>query len=210
MTLPLGMGINPSAATGGLQTCTDTQFGKGTRDPVACPAASKIGVASINTPPLPDGSLSGPVYVGQQLSRDPTSGDEYRIFVDVESTRYGISARLVGNVSADPTTGQLTTTFDDKQFGGLPQVPFSSFKLDFDDGAARGADQPGILRPEHGHGDDDAVVGEPARHPVRRASRSARRRAAANAPKPWLTDPSRRALPRTRTSPRRARSARCT
>jgi hypothetical protein len=134
VTLPLGMGINPSAASGGLQTCTDAQFGKGTQNPVACPAASKIGTVAIDTPPLPDGSLTGSVYVGQQLSRDPTSGEEYRIFVEAGSTRYGISARLVGNVSADPQTGRLTTTFDDKALGGLPQVPFSSFKLDFDDG----------------------------------------------------------------------------
>ncbi len=147
VTLPVGMGINPSAATGGLQTCTDAQFGKGTRNPVACPAASKIGVASIETPPLPGGSLKGTVYVGKQESRDPTSGREYRIFVDVESDRYGISARLVGNVSADPTTGQLTTTFDDKQFGGLPQVPFSSFKLDFDDGAHAVLTSPGACGP---------------------------------------------------------------
>jgi hypothetical protein len=147
VTLPLGMGINPSAATGGLQTCTDTQFGKGSTRPVACPAASKVGVASINTPPLPDGSLNGTVYVGKQESRDPTSGQEYRIFVDVESTRYGISARLVGNVSADPTTGQLTTTFDDKELGGLPQVPFSSFKLDFDDGPHAVLTSPGSCGP---------------------------------------------------------------
>ena len=37
MTLPVGMGLNPSAANG-LQTCTDAQFGKGTTNPVACPA----------------------------------------------------------------------------------------------------------------------------------------------------------------------------
>jgi hypothetical protein len=147
VTLPLGMGINPSAATGGLQTCTDAQFGKGTRNPVSCPAASKIGVASIDTPPLPDGSLNGAVYVGKQLSREPTSGDEYRIFVDLESSRYGISARLVGNVSADPQTGQLTTTFDDKQLGGLPQVPFSSFILDFNDGAHAVLTSPGSCGP---------------------------------------------------------------
>ena len=126
---PQGMGINPSAATG-LQTCTNAQFGKGASAPVACPAASKIGVITVETPPLPAGSLKGNVYVGQQLSRDPTSGNEYRIFVDAESARYGISARLIGNVSADPLTGRLTTTFAKN-----PQVPFSSFKLDFDDGA---------------------------------------------------------------------------
>jgi hypothetical protein len=134
VTLPLGMGLNPSAAGGGLQTCTDAQFGLHTRNDVGCPAASKIGTVAINTPPLPDGSLTGNVYVGKQLSRDPTSGEEYRIFVDAESARYGISARLVGNVSANPLTGVLTTTFDDKQFGGLPQVPFRTFTLDFDDG----------------------------------------------------------------------------
>lgn len=128
VTLPDGMGLNPSAANG-LQACSDAQFGKGTTDPVACPPASKIGTVAIDTPPLPDGSLTGNVYLGRQLSRDPTSGQEYRIFVDAESARYGISARLIGNVSADPRTGQLTTTFAEN-----PQVPFSSFRLQLDGG----------------------------------------------------------------------------
>ena len=47
------------------------------------------------------------VFLGKQLSRDPASGNEYRIFVDAESARFGVSVRLVGNVSADPKTGQL-------------------------------------------------------------------------------------------------------
>ena len=85
---------------------------------------------TIESPPLPEGDLTGNVYVGQQLSRDPTSGDEYRIFIDAESARYGIAVRLIGNVSADPQTGQLTTTFADN-----PQVPFTSFELNFDGGA---------------------------------------------------------------------------
>jgi len=128
VSLPVGMGLNPSAADG-LQTCTNEQFGKGTRNPVGCPGASKIGTVTIASAPLPDGPLTGNVYVGKQESRDPTSGQEYRIFVDAESARYGISVRLIGNVSADPRTGQLTTTF-----AGTPQVPFGSFVLDFDDG----------------------------------------------------------------------------
>jgi len=125
------MGINPSAANG-LQVCTDAEFGKGTRNPVACPPASKIGTVEAESPALPDlaGSPRGNVYVGQQLSRDPTSGQEYRIFVDAESPRYGISVRLVGNVRADPRTGQLTTTFSE-----TPQVPATSFHLTFDGGA---------------------------------------------------------------------------
>ncbi|HEX6667355.1 MAG TPA: hypothetical protein VF081_12250 [Solirubrobacterales bacterium] len=129
VTLPPRMGINPSAANG-LKICTDAQFGKGTRNPVACPPESKVGTVKITSPPLPEGDLEGDVFVGQQLSRDPTSGEEYRIFIDAESARYGISVRLIGNVRANPVTGQLATTIAD-----TPQVPFTSVSLDFTDGA---------------------------------------------------------------------------
>ncbi|HEY6730355.1 MAG TPA: hypothetical protein VI039_04935 [Solirubrobacterales bacterium] len=128
VTLPRGMGLNPAAAPV-LQACTNDQFGKGTRNPVACPEGSKIGTAAIETPPLPAGSLTGSVYLGKQLSRDPQSGDLYRVFLNAASARYGVDVRLIGNVKADPLTGQLTTVFKDN-----PQVPFTSVKLDFDDG----------------------------------------------------------------------------
>ncbi len=135
VTLPVGMGINPAAASS-LQTCTDAQFGKGTRNPVECPAGSRIGTARIESPPLldpgssqPEEILEGPVFVGQQLSRDPTSGDEYRVFVDAASDRYGIDVRLVGHVRADPATGQLSTSFEE-----TPQVPFTHIELSFQGG----------------------------------------------------------------------------
>lgn len=128
VTLPRGLGLNPAAAEG-LEACTDAQFGKGTKNPVACPAKSQIGTVSIQTPVLPANSLPGKVFLGQQLSRVPTSGNEYRIFVDAESPRYGLSVRLLGNVSADPATGQLTATFSE-----APQVAFSSFSLQFNGG----------------------------------------------------------------------------
>jgi hypothetical protein len=132
------MGLNPSAATG-LVACRDDQLRKGSRQPVECPAASRIGTVEVDTPPLPDGSLTGPVYVGRQLSSDPASGDLYRIFVVAESDRYGISARLLGRIGANPQTGQLTTLFDDGKLGrvplpGLPQAPIESFKLTFNGG----------------------------------------------------------------------------
>jgi hypothetical protein len=126
VTLPGGMGLNPSAASG-LQACTDAQFGKGTRNDVNCPDGSKIGTVEVETPPLPAGTLKGAAYLGQQLSRDPTSGDEFRIFVVAESAEYGISARLIGNTKANPQTGQLTTTFAE-----TPQVPFTSVKVHLD------------------------------------------------------------------------------
>lgn len=141
VTLPLGMGLNPSAAEG-LAACTDAQLGKGTRRPVACPEASRVGTVEIETPPLPPGSIGGEVYVGEQLSRDPASGEQFRIFVHAHSERFGISARLVGNVAADPRTGRLTTTFADN-----PQVPFSSFRLELDGGPRAPLTSPPLCGP---------------------------------------------------------------
>ena len=139
VTLPVGMGLNPSAANG-LVACSDDEFNKGNQEPVGCPAESRIGSVEVDTPPLPDGSLNGPVFVGRQLSSDPASGSLYRIFVAAESSKYDISARLIGKVSANPQTGQLTTIFDDGPLGsvsipGLPQVPFKAFRLTLDGGA---------------------------------------------------------------------------
>jgi hypothetical protein len=146
VTLPKGMGLNPAAAPN-LKACTDAQFGKGIAlgdtsrfadpqsvhpPPIACPAGSEIGTVMIQTPVLPPNSLPGTVYLGEQLSRDPTSGKEYRIFVNAQSARYGVYVRLIGEIAADPLTGQLTAIFDEPSQGGLPQVPFSSFRLQFD------------------------------------------------------------------------------
>ncbi|HET7511099.1 MAG TPA: hypothetical protein VFJ65_12720 [Solirubrobacterales bacterium] len=138
-TLPQGMGLNPSGAQG-LQACTDAQFKKGVRTyENECPAASKIGTVEVESPPL-ERPLEGDVYVGEQKSRDPQSGEEFRILVEAKEEEEGIDARLVGNVKADPNTGQLTAVFNEQQVGelagklpeGLPQVPFTSVRIHFD------------------------------------------------------------------------------
>ena len=140
VTLPAGLGLNPSGSNGRV-ACTDEQFGKGKRIVNnSCPANSKIGTVEIETPPLPAGSLKGDMYIGEQKSSDPASGEEFRTLVEAKSERYGIVVRLIGNVSANPQTGQLTTTFDEQEIGplagklpeGLPQVPLESVKLHFD------------------------------------------------------------------------------
>lgn len=153
VTLPLGMGLNPSAANG-LQVCTDAQFGKGTRNPVQCPPESRVGTVEIESPPLVEENgegppLTGQVYVGQQLSRDPLSGEEYRIFVNAVSQRYDVDVRLVGNVKADPVTGQLSTTIAD-----TPQVPVTSFEIKLDGGARAVLSSP----PTCGPNQTDAVM----------------------------------------------------
>jgi len=123
IVMPAGMGLNPAAASG-LASCTDAQFAKGVRvESNSCPAASRIGSAEVDSPPL-HVPLQGDVYIGEQLSRDPTSGQEYRIFVEAHSAEEGIFARLIGNVFADPQTGNLKAAFFEN-----PQVPFETVTL---------------------------------------------------------------------------------
>ena len=155
VTLPAGMGLNASAANG-LAACTDAQFGRGTRNPIGCPAAAKIGTATVVSEALPEGPLTGNVYVGEQKSRDPQSGEEFRIFVDAASSRYGVDVRLIGNVVANAKTGQLTAVFDeppkvDPLRGelphGLPQVPFTNFKISLDGGPKAALSSPPTCGP---------------------------------------------------------------
>jgi hypothetical protein len=125
VTLPKGMGINPSVANG-LQVCTDDQFHYHTDLPVECPAASKIGTVEVQTPSLPPNSLFGDVYAGAPLNNNPSSGEEFRIFIHAFSTRYGVNVRLKGQVFPDLLTGQLTAVVAEN-----PQATFSSFRLHF-------------------------------------------------------------------------------
>lgn len=138
VTLPMGMGLNPSGAQG-LVACTDQAFRKGERNyNNACPAESIVGTVEVDSPPLAE-PLKGNVYVGTQNSRDPQSGEEFRILLEAKSENEGIAARLIGHVKADPATGQLTAVLNDKLVGefagnlpeGLPQVPFESIRVHF-------------------------------------------------------------------------------
>ncbi len=128
VTLPEGMGINPSASNG-LQVCTDEQFHYHTALPVECPDASKIGTVEIQTPSLPSGSIKGNVYVGAPLKNGPgvfESGEQFRILIYGFSERYGVNVRLKGSVKPDATTGQLTA-----EVGENPQATFRNFRLNF-------------------------------------------------------------------------------
>jgi hypothetical protein len=124
ITLPEGLTLNPSAAAG-LEACTPAQIGIGTRAPVACPAGSQIGTVALNVPDLPDGSLTGNIYLGGPVS-GPITGPPYTMYIDAESPRYGVSVRLKGLATPNETTGRLTATFTEN-----PEQPFSSIKLTF-------------------------------------------------------------------------------
>ncbi|HEY1596705.1 MAG TPA: hypothetical protein VGF74_15015 [Thermoleophilaceae bacterium] len=119
VVLPQGTVLSPSSAVG-MSACTDAQFGVGSSNPAGCPANSQLGTATIVTP-LVDHPLQGKVFLGQ-----PTPTQLLRLFVDIEDSASGLTIKLPGVSTPDPSTGQLTTAFDN-----LPQVPFTSFALAF-------------------------------------------------------------------------------
>jgi hypothetical protein len=123
VTLPEGMGLNPSVANG-LVPCTNDQFAYHTNNPIQCPAASEIGTVDVETPSLPPNSLHGKVYAAQPESNDPTTGKQFRVFLTVESERYGVNVRLKGQVFPNLQTGQLTAVVEEN-----PQATFSSFQV---------------------------------------------------------------------------------
>jgi hypothetical protein len=143
VTLPAGMGLNP-AGLKGLVACGDAALNKGTRELFhECPTASIVGTAEIRTPILSE-ALQGNLYLGEPKSTDPASGDRFRLFLEAASFERGVVVRLIGKVKADPRTGRLTAVFDEQQVAGafagplppgLPQVPFESLTLRFDNGA---------------------------------------------------------------------------
>ena len=131
VTLPEGMGINPSAGNT-ITSCSEAQFGYHTAQAVTCPAASQIGTVNIETPSLPKGSITGEVYVGEPLKNGPgvfESGEQFRIFIYAHSFERGVNVRLEGKVFPNATTGQLTAIVPEN-----PQATFRNFRLHFSGG----------------------------------------------------------------------------
>jgi hypothetical protein len=128
VTLPEGMAINPSAADG-LRACTDEELNLASDVPAACPDGSKIGTVVLHTPLIPS-PIEGSIYVRTQNSSDPQSGEMFRIAIELRDDVHGLDFKISGQISVDPATGQLTTTFDDN-----PQFPFDDISLHFKAGA---------------------------------------------------------------------------
>ncbi len=117
VTLPAGMSINPNTADG-KTSCSDADAGFGTVNQAQCDDYSKVGTVSIDSSALPS-PLPGAIYLG-----DPKPGNRYRLILAADG--FGVHVKLLGTVSPDPQTGQITVSFD-----GLPQTPFSEFNLHF-------------------------------------------------------------------------------
>jgi hypothetical protein len=127
VTLPEGMTINPSGA-GGLAACADGELLLKSKDPMTCPDASKVG-SVVATSPLLDEEIKGGVYIRSQNSRDPESGEMFRLALVLQNKDRGIDVRLPGQVRINRATGRIETIFDNN-----PELPVSSLKLTFKDG----------------------------------------------------------------------------
>ncbi len=131
-TLPEGMTLNPSAANE-LESCSAAQAHQeglvfGEKFGVECPAASKIGTVTLDVPTLPNGSLTGSVYLAGGPN-GPITGPPYDIYVVANSEPYGVSVRLLGETIPNVVTGQVTTYFNNP-----PEQPFTNLKVKFERG----------------------------------------------------------------------------
>lgn len=123
VTLPAGVRVSPSSAYG-LAGCSSAQIGlRSSADPT-CPDASKIGTITVDTPLLDD-PLAGSIY----LASPHDNPFDSLLSIYLVARGPGVILKLPGKVSPDPTTGQLTTTFDDN-----PQLPFNTLHLEFKGG----------------------------------------------------------------------------
>ncbi len=132
VTLPEGVQINPSSADG-LEACSMSQVGyKGmeagvaqfTPDAASCPDASKVGTVDEVKSPLVANPLTGSVYLAAQNANP--FGSLIALYLVAEDPVSGVRAKLAGNVSLDPVSGRLTTTFN-----GAPQTSVEDIKLHF-------------------------------------------------------------------------------
>ena len=154
VTLPAGLSISPSTADGlegcaltgpeGIDmphgTAHPDEAGEGEAigpDSLShltaghCPSKSQVGEVEISTPLL-EHPLTGAVYIAQPkcggaaqpacTEASATNGELYGLYLEAAGS--GVVVKLAGNVSANPVTGQLTTTFLEN-----PELPVSEVKV---------------------------------------------------------------------------------
>jgi hypothetical protein len=143
VTLPEGVTINPSVATG-LLACSPRDFARESLDSEpgqGCPEASKIGELEAETPVLEGRVLKGELFIAAQ--DDPTTtaprsenpfDSLFALYLVVRDRDLGVFVKLAGEVEPDPRTGQLVTTFGEAPYE-LPQQPLSVVRFHLREGA---------------------------------------------------------------------------
>ena len=149
ITLPPGFRVSPSAAAGlgacpllrGTESTKEREESQRktvginleTSEPVNCPTSSKLGSVEIVSPLLgPERPLQGAIYLAAPQNfaspQNPTE-NPFRSLVSLYLVAEvaNVVLKIPGEVSLDPTTGQLTTRFGEDPINNdyLPEFPFT-------------------------------------------------------------------------------------
>jgi hypothetical protein len=122
VTLPAGVGLNPAGADG-LSACSLAQVALESPLEQACPESAKVGTVEIKTPLLPN-PLTGAAYLAAQNANP--FGSLVALYIVAHDPVSGVLVKLAGQVTPDPVTGELVSTFKN-----TPQLPFEDLKLHF-------------------------------------------------------------------------------
>jgi hypothetical protein len=122
VTLPAGVVLNPAGADG-LSSCSLEQVGLERAAEQECPESAKVGTVEIHTPLLPH-PLVGAAYLAAQDANP--FGSLIALYLVVKDPYSGVIVKLAGQVTPDPVTGQLVSTFKE-----TPELPFEDLALHF-------------------------------------------------------------------------------
>jgi hypothetical protein len=124
------MTVNPSQAEG-LEVCSEADLERETLAAApgeGCPQASKVGTIEVESP-LVNAILKGSLFIAAPYEN--LAGDSLiAVYVVIKDPDLGILVKQPVKVEPDPVTGQLVSTAAE-----MPQLPFSSFRLHFREGA---------------------------------------------------------------------------
>jgi hypothetical protein len=132
VSLPEGVRVSPSSADG-LAACSSAQIALSSDAEPTCPDAAKVGSVTIETPLL-DSPLTGGVYLATPFANP--FGSLVALYLVARGP--GVLLKIPGQVSMDPSTGQITTAFDN-----TPQAPFSQLHLTLKGGPRAALTLPG-------------------------------------------------------------------
>jgi hypothetical protein len=137
---PRGVTVNPASADG-LEACSEQQVGftgAGELDPAGEPGAqTDLFTPTIGAPFCPDASKIGTVVIKTPVIAHPLEGALYlatqdanpfntliATYIVAEDPVSGVLVKLPGKVALDPSSGQLTATFENS-----PQAPLESAEI---------------------------------------------------------------------------------